>query len=106
MNIPSDEDCERILKHFGVPERIVRHSRFVWELSEYVAGKLIAKGIPVDLKLLKAAAILHDIDKIKTLETGDHGIVAYVYLKKDYPEVAEVVVSHVTANVEHYPPDT
>ncbi len=94
MNIPNEEECEKILKKFEVPDNILRHSRLVEKIALFLAKKLIEKGEKVDLELIRAAAILHDIDKIKTKETGNHGKLAYDFLKEKYPEVAEVIISH------------
>ena len=61
--IPSRPECLKMLKDNGVPEHIIAHSVKVTEIAmEY--GKLIKKnGGTVDLKLLEAGALLHDITK-------------------------------------------
>lgn len=106
MNIPTERECEEIIQHFNVPEKVIKHVNFVWTISSFIAEKLIKKGIKINLPLLKTATYLHDIDKIQTLENGQHGIVAYDYLKNKYPEVAEIIISHVKNLVKYYPLNT
>ena len=75
--IPSEKECLEILKRFKVPENIIEHSIKVKELSVKIAKKLIEKGEKINLKLLVAGALLHDVSKFDCLESdvrhGDHG---------------------------------
>lgn len=97
--IPSRPECLKMLKDNGVPEHIIAHSVKVTEIAmEY--GKLIKKnGGTVDLKLLEAGALLHDITKhvglgnheteINHCESG-----AELLRKMGMPEIAEIVRCH------------
>ena len=106
MNIPNNKECEEIIKYFNVPDKVIQHSKLVWKICQFIAKQLIKRGIKINIKLLKAATDLHDIDKIQTLKTEKHALIAYDYLKNKYPEVAEIVVSHVMRLATKYPSNT
>lgn len=94
MIIPNEEECARLFREQGVPERVLRHSRAV-EGVALALGRRMLEG-DVDLELLSAACRLHDLDKIRTLSDYEsHGRVAGDILEtRGYREVAEVVRAH------------
>jgi CTP:molybdopterin cytidylyltransferase MocA len=63
-DIPTDEECNEILKTIChvTPDRI-RHDYKVAEAAFSIAGALNIAGKKVDIELVRAAAILHDIAK-------------------------------------------
>lgn len=77
--IPSKKECFGILKRFNVPDNIIAHSVKVKELSVGIAEKLAGKGEKINMKLLIAGALLHDISKMDCIKAdvdrshGDHG---------------------------------
>ena len=77
MAVPDHEEASRILAGRRLPEGIVRHSEGVSRVSVAAARMVEAAGIPVDVAVVEAAALLHDIDKLTTRRTGGpHGEVA------------------------------
>jgi putative nucleotidyltransferase with HDIG domain len=96
MRIPATEECEEILEEFNVPENIREHSRIVKEIALLLAKKLKEKGKAVDLELVSAGALLHDLDKIATLkDVPSHGTVSKRWLaEKELFRVGEVVENH------------
>jgi len=106
MNLPTSKECEQIIKEFNVPENVILHSKLVQKLSIFISQKLIEKGIKLNIELISVAALLHDIDKIQTLQNGKHGDIAYDFLKDKYPEVAKVVYAHVKKRILKHPPIT
>lgn len=99
--IPSEKECYKLLKENSVPKNIVRHSEKVKEFALKLAEQLQENGERVNLNLVKAGALLHDIDKIQTIKgKGSHGEQGYKKLKeKGFFKVAEIVKKHVLERV-------
>ena len=43
---------------------VVRHARAVAEVAAFLAARMETRGSPVDRRLVEAAALLHDVDKV------------------------------------------
>ncbi len=58
---------------------------------------LVKVGIPLDLPLLRAGALLHDIAKAETLKNGgNHAALGAAWLEDlGYPAVAAIIAQHV-----------
>lgn len=70
---PSSATCRRLLLAHGVPTHIRRHSAQVARVASRIAAALRERGEPVDVGLVEAAALLHDIAKAPCLESRlDH----------------------------------
>lgn len=96
INIPTKQECFDLIREKNIPPRLIKHILAVTKISLFLAKRLIEKGEPVNIKLVQAGALLHDIDKIETLENGQHGYTAYDYLMKlGYPEIAQIPKKHV-----------
>ena len=98
--IPSREECMGLLKDYEVPENVVRHSLAVAALAIDIAKKfnLNHKGIEINIPLLEAAAILHDIARGRP---GDHVLEgAKILTELGYNEVAETARTH---GLYHFP---
>ncbi len=95
---PTREVCLRLLKEWGVPPHIRRHSERVAQVSRAL-GTWLADlgGERLDVALLESAALLHDLAKARCLGSGrDHAREgAQILLGLGYPEVADVVGQHV-----------
>ena len=101
MKIPNEKECEKLYDEFDVPERIRKHCRAVTKVAVFLAKKLKEKGIKVDVNLVRAAAMLHDIDKLQTLKNVcQHGVTSCKWLScKEHKKVGEVIKKHV---YKHY----
>jgi len=97
---PNEKECLGILSENKVPENVIEHSRTVVKLAVEIAEKMKAKGIEVDVELVRAGAWLHDLDKIETLGMkGCHGRRACEQLReKGLYELAEIAKKHVLEN--------
>src|SRR3989338_827222 len=92
MKIPTKEECLKILKDNNVPDNIIAHTKKVCEFSLKVCGVLEERGIKVNRELVAAAALLHDIKKLKP---GDHEIEGAEYVESlGYPEVGVWIKKH------------
>ena len=95
--IPSIEECYKLLEEEGVPAHIIRHSEKVALISSFLGCFLKEAGEKIDLPLLTAGALLHDIKKYDSiLYKIDHAEAGYEFLKSlGYPRVAEIVKNHI-----------
>jgi len=59
----SDEDARYLLAALQVEERVIRHCRAVAEVAQTLAEALNAGGSRLDLRLVRSAALLHDMAK-------------------------------------------
>ena len=103
--IPSKEKCFELLKKYRVPENIVAHTLEVNRVAMFLAKKLKEKGEEINLGLVDAASLLHDLDKHMTLnEDSGHGKKAAEILESlGFAEVAPIVRKHITTAVLHSP---
>ncbi len=90
-DIPSVGECEAIMNRYAAGEHVVGHCREVERLSRLLAEKLNMAGCNLDLDLVSAAALLHDIAKGRPMHAKEGSI-----LLKDmgYPRVADIVACH------------
>lgn len=94
--IPTKPQCLLLFDRYDLPTQKKIHVEAVTELALYLGQKLTEKGESINLELLEAAALLHDIDKNITKQAGErHPDTAVRVLKElGFPEVAEVVRKH------------
>lgn len=85
-----------MLADAGLPDGIIIHSEGVARVAEAAARVVADAGIPVEVDLVVAAALLHDIDKVEIRRTGgEHGIVGARRLEAaGFAELAVPVASH------------
>lgn len=90
--IPAAEECEVILEHYlKVPEALQAHGRAVARAAANLGDALNTAGEDLDLDLLTAAGLLHDIFKGEKEHAGR----AAAWLEENgFPEVAAVVAEH------------
>jgi uncharacterized protein len=96
--IPDERACYALLEKHGTPEHIIAHSRKVWELGKLLGESLVSRNHLVDLDLLCASCLLHDIGKYPCLldGTGYHDVRGEKILEQEgFFEVARIVVQHV-----------
>jgi len=94
--IPNADEARRILAARKLPAGIVVHSEGVARVAKEAARRLEAAGIPIDVGLVEAAALLHDIDKLETRGgRGVHGLTGATMLEgMGFGELAPPVASH------------
>jgi putative nucleotidyltransferase with HDIG domain len=90
-DVPTAAECEAILAGQSVDLSVVRHSRKVAEVAHRVASALLRSGLELNLELVQAGALLHDLAKGQP----DHATVGASILRSmDFPQVAEIVGAH------------
>ena len=104
--VPSEEECMDIMMKNDMPDNVIGHSRAVKEVAMFLAERLIELGEDIDRDLVRASALLHDLDKMETLHNMKHGYVSHEKLKERFPEVAEVVLAHLWSRAVDVPLDS
>jgi len=100
MDVPSRESCLRLLRETGVDEKVIEHSIAVSRTSMEIAKKMRENGVKVDVSLVEAGALLHDIGRAKVHGIA-HGRVGTEILRKlGYGDsLARIAGSHVLCGV-------
>lgn len=98
MQIPSKEQCYQIMCNTKMMRHIAGHCLQVCHVA-----MLIAEGIQevtLNRDLIQASALLHDITKTRSIETGEsHALTgARLLIDLGYPEVGNAVGQHVELN--------
>ncbi len=89
--IPTVGECEAILQRARVPDAVVRHGRCVSRVARRLAVVLGEVGVRLDLGLVVAGALLHDVARLRP----DHARVGARRLERlGFARVASVVASH------------
>jgi len=99
MTVPSRVEAARLLLSLDPRPWHLRHSRGVGETAAWLALRIERRGIPIDRRLVEAAAFLHDIDKIlprpDPAHVLPHGEAGALWLAQlGYPELARAVANH------------
>ena len=96
MSLPERDVALGILRESGCSEGVVRHCVNVAGIAVRLAGVLMGRGVDVDVALVEAGALLHDLGRCRT-HGVDHGVVGGVMVRGlGLPEaLARVVERHV-----------
>lgn len=97
MNIPTTNECYRMLHQMAMPDHIAAHSIRVCQVAVLIANHLNAEKLPINTPLVTAAALLHDITKPRSFKTKEnHAQTGGEYLKgRGYPEIGHIVAQHI-----------
>ena len=130
MNLPTLPDCQALFDQYQVPGTVRVHCQTVHTVAVFLAEKLIERGYPLDLNIVKPFSLLHDFMKAVVLERLDdppynyqptaaevqmhqqlrqqyagksETYVAYLVLKEKYPEFARLFLEldELTRNPHH-----
>jgi len=96
--IPGEESCMALLKRYDTPEHIILHSRRVWDVGRFLGHELIKKNLIMDMDLIRASCLLHDVGKYPCILDGRgfHDVRGEQILEVEgFPNVARIVVQHV-----------
>lgn len=89
--VPPVQDCLELLKQAGLSPRITQHCQAVARVAEKIACSLKEAGYQLDIDLIIAAALLHDIARGER----EHAQAGAERLKQlGYLRVAEIVAHH------------
>ncbi len=68
--VPGVDECYRIWNEFSMMEHIERHSIQVATVAVEIATGVRSKGIEIDIEVVRACGLLHDIAKTYTIKNG------------------------------------
>ncbi|MGO9568153.1 MAG: HD domain-containing protein [Desulfomonilaceae bacterium] len=103
MRTLSERECLALLEKYKTPDHIILHSRKVWEVGKLVGEGLLRQNQPVDLALLRASCLLHDIGKYPCILDGTryHDVRGEQILEAEgLSSVARIIVQHVILRSE------
>lgn len=94
--IPTFSHCYALWDKYHLPDAKRVHCQIIADTAYSIGKKLIEHGIPLNLELLVAACLLHDIDKAVAKKEGERHPDSSVRILKseNLPEVADVVRTH------------
>jgi len=103
--VPSGDECFALMREMGMMDHIVSHSRQVCRVALFLTGQLLERGLFLDRALVQAAALLHDITKTKSLQTGENHARTGAGLleERGYPEVGKIIGEHVRLSSYAFP---
>lgn len=95
--IPTRTRCYALLEQAGTLPHIRQHCETVESVALEIAQRLAETGRKINLELISAAALLHDVTKTRSLNTGeDHAKTgAELIRNQGYAEVSEIIRQHV-----------
>jgi hypothetical protein len=97
--IPSDARCRALWDRYEMPAHIRAHSEQVALVATQVAEAGFAAGVPVEVRVVRASALLHDLAKIYCIHHGgSHSQLggAWVMALTGNPLIAQGVIHHVS----------
>ena len=99
MSVPDRAAAADLLVELDPPAWALRHARAVAEVAAWLAARIDRRGTPVDRRLVEAAALLHDVDKILPPDAPAHGLPhgdgsAAWLTARGHPELGRSVAGH------------
>lgn len=95
--IPSIQECYELMDAYRMLDNIRAHSVVVAKVARLIAQQLREERIDISVELTTAGALLHDIGKTASLQTGqDHSELGrQICLTHHLDEIAPIVAEHV-----------
>jgi radical SAM family uncharacterized protein len=89
--IPTKEECLSILRTHGTPDHVIRHCLAVADAASRIGEALLDAGVPLDVELIAASALLHDISRTE----AQHARAGAELLQKlGFERIAKIVSRH------------
>jgi putative nucleotidyltransferase with HDIG domain len=97
VKTPTKDTCFRLMQEMKMLNHIFDHSRQVCRVAMCLARHLNGDSVPMNLQLVQAAALLHDITKTRSFQTGENHASTGGELLTDlgYPDVGNIIRQHV-----------
>ncbi len=89
--IPTREVCLDLLKSHGTPDHVIRHCIAVSDTAVRIGKALAEKGVVLDLPLLEASSLLHDIARVEENHSVKGAMIAE---RHGYHQVAKLIKCH------------
>ncbi len=98
--LPSREQAIQFLKQSGCAGNVVKHCEAVADLATEIAEACHEKGLDVDVELVQAGALLHDIGRSKTHSVHHALIGAKIATSLNIPDpVIAIIKRHVGGGI-------
>ncbi len=96
-SIPTRHQCFELMRRYEMLPHIMRHSQLVTAVALLLGRKLNGSSQDLDLCLVEAGALLHDIAKTMCIGTKENHAEAgnKLLLSLGYPAVADIVRQHI-----------
>lgn len=89
--VPSQRECQGFFDLYRISEQIIRHGQKVAQIGAILGQDLNEKGLSLNLDLIRAGGLLHDIGKGCSNHAQKGG---EIILSEGFPLVAEIVSQH------------
>ncbi len=96
MDIPDEEEIEAIFYLEKTDERVINHGKKVASVACDIGEKLKLKGYNLDLNIIRAASLLHDIGKG---EKNHAKLGGKIVTKYGYEKLGNIIGSHMDINL-------
>jgi uncharacterized protein len=98
--LPNREQAKKLLIDNNCPPNVINHCQTVTDFALEIAHKMRARGLEVNLELVEAGAMLHDIGRSKTCKV-EHSLVGSQIAQKLglSQEVVNIIKRHVGAGI-------
>jgi putative nucleotidyltransferase with HDIG domain len=99
MSIPTRSEAARILRDLSPPDWLLEHSAVVADVASFLGRRIDERGHAIDVALVEAAALLHDVDKAlpanDPLKGFGHADAGAAWLReRGHDELARSVAAH------------
>ncbi|MFH1154615.1 MAG: HD domain-containing protein [Pseudomonadota bacterium] len=96
-NLPDTGQCLKLISDMEMMPHIIDHSRIVTRVAQLMYNHLSPSNPGLNPDLIHAAAMLHDITKTRSFQTGERHAESGSQLMHElgYPEVGEVIRQHI-----------
>lgn len=103
-NIPTRQICLALMEQHGMLPNIKAHSLQVARIAVCLGKNLMAHFPRLNMDLVEAGALLHDIAKTECLKTrGNHAVLGEAMVRNmGYDSVAPIVGQHVLLEKEYF----
>ena len=103
--IPGAERCFQLMDLHHMLPNIMQHSIMVCKVALSISKNLNRNGEKLNLDMIRAAALLHDITKTISLKTGENHAEtgSQLLIRAGYRDIAEIVAKHINPETSGKP---
>ena len=97
-SVPERDEALALLREEGCPENVIRHVIAVTDEALRIADRITAAGCPVDIRLVEAGGLLHDLGR--SVSHGmDHAVIGASLAEKHGldPALVLIIKKHIGA---------
>ena len=99
-SVPERDEALALLREEGCPENVIRHVIAVTDEALRIADRITAAGCPVDIRLVEAGGLLHDLGR--SVSHGmDHAVIGASLAEKHGldPALVLIIKKHIGAGL-------